>query len=141
MKSCNKLCLILENIKGDEAKYKVLLVLSKNSSIILVKSYFCLFEFGDFWLVELALSSQKASKIIVSQKIKKFLAKKLMESNKSISQNHIWPNSIFHSGPENLKKSRPKNSWNQINQFHQKKSIFLQFQKWPKINSWTREKF
>ena len=25
----------------------------------------------------------------------------------------------LHSGPENLKKSSPKNSWNQINQFHE----------------------
>ena len=27
---------------------------------------------------------------------------------------------IHHSEPENLKKSRPKNSWIQINQFHEK---------------------
>ena len=48
------------------------------------------------------------------------------------------------SGPENLKKSRPKNSWNQINQFHEifwTKIHFLQFQKWPRINFWTRKKF
>ena len=44
----------------------------------------------------------------------------------------------LHSGPENLKKSSPKKSSNQINQFHEKifltKIHFLQFQKWPKIN-------
>ena len=48
-------------------------------------------------------------------------------------------------GPENLEKTiLPKNSWNQINQFHEfflTKFHFLQFQKWPKINFWTREKF
>ena len=42
----------------------------------------------------------------------------------------IW-NVILHSGPENLKKSRQKNSWNQINQFHEiifwPKSIFCNF--------------
>ena len=39
-----------------------------------------------------------------------------------------------------------KNSWNQINQFHEKKffwpnSIFCHFKKWPKINFWTGKKF
>ena len=38
----------------------------------------------------------------------------------------------IHNGTENLKKSKPKNSWNQINQFHEKKffcpkSIFCNF--------------
>ena len=31
---------------------------------------------------------------------------------------------VLHSGPENLKKSRQKNSWNQINQFHERIHIF-----------------
>ena len=44
---------------------------------------------------------------------------------------------LTHSGPENLKKSRPKNSWKQINQFH-KKIFFAIFElgeslKLPKI--------
>ena len=46
--------------------------------------------------------------------------------------------------PENSKKSRQKNSWNQINQFHDilfAKFHFLQFQKWPKINFWTEKNF
>ena len=39
---------------------------------------------------------------------------------------------LAHSGPENLKKVQAKNSWNQINQFHEKKfflpnSIFCNF--------------
>ena len=32
---------------------------------------------------------------------------------------YFWVVPHTHSGPENLKKSRPKNSWNQINQFHE----------------------
>ena len=32
---------------------------------------------------------------------------------------------VIHSGQENLKKSRPKNSWNQINQFHDFFLIFF----------------
>ena len=36
-------------------------------------------------------------------------------------------------------QAKKKNSWNQINQFHEKlmKFHFLQFLKWPKINFWT----
>ena len=30
---------------------------------------------------------------------------------------HTTHNALWHSGPENLKKSRQKNSWHQINQF------------------------
>ena len=55
------------------------------------------------------------------------------------------------SGPENFKKSRPKNSWNQINRFHKKifftkfhlfiYLFFLQFQIWPKIIFWTGKMF
>ena len=50
-----------------------------------------------------------------------------------------------HSGPENLKKSRPNKfvkwnksiSWNFVlTKFH-----FLPFQNWPKINFWTGKKF
>ena len=53
---------------------------------------------------------------------------------------------VYHSGPENLKKTRPKNSWNQIRKsiwrnFILTKFHFLQFQKWPKINFWTRKMF
>ena len=44
-----------------------------------------------------------------------------------------------------LKKIQAKNSWNQINQFHEKKFFdqipFLQFKKWPKINFSTGKKF
>ena len=52
---------------------------------------------------------------------------------------------MWHSGPENLKKSRPKKfvksnrsiSWIIfLTKFH-----FLQFQKWPKINFWTEKMF
>ena len=41
----------------------------------------------------------------------------------------------LHSGPENLKKPRQKNSCNQINQFHEiffDQIAFFPFQKWPK---------
>ena len=49
-----------------------------------------------------------------------------------------------HSGPENLKKPGQKNSWNQINQFHEfflTKFHFLQLQNWPNINYWPGKKF
>ena len=42
--------------------------------------------------------------------------KKITHFYQDLSQFHVP-----HSGPENLKKSSPKNSWNQINQFHGKK--------------------
>ena len=47
---------------------------------------------------------------------------------------------------QKIKKSPGQKSlWNQINQFHEiifwPNSIFLQFQKWPKIDFWTRKKF
>ena len=56
---------------------------------------------------------------------------------------YFWCFVSPHSGPEYLKKSRPKKlvksnksiSWHFIlAKFH-----FLKFQKWPKINFWTRE--
>ena len=37
----------------------------------------------------------------------------VMESSEDGNRNH--------SGPENLKKSRPKNSWNEITQLHEKR--------------------
>ena len=55
--------------------------------------------------------------------------------------------SSLHRGGLKIKKfqAKKKNSWSQINQFHEKKSLanfhFLQFQKWPKINFWTWKKF
>ena len=53
---------------------------------------------------------------------------------------------IYHSGPGNFKKYRPKKdvksneSISRKNIFD-KKIRFLQFQKWPKINVWTGKKF
>ena len=51
---------------------------------------------------------------------------------------------MIHSGPENLKKSRPKKlvKSNKINftKIFLTKFHFLPFLKWPKINFWTGEK-
>ena len=67
-----------------------------------------------------------------------------MVSRKKYLVSNSW-SLRMHSGPENLKKSTPKNSWNQINQFHEKivwpNFIFCNFQKWPKINFGTGKKF
>ena len=52
---------------------------------------------------------------------------------------------LVHSGPEYLKMSRPKKlvkSHKLISRiFFLPNSIFLPFQKWPKINFWTGKKF
>ena len=63
--------------------------------------------------------------------------KKFRETADNIWQLLWWTSSSIrwivcvHSGTENLKKSRPKNSWNQINQFHEEffwpNSIFGDF--------------
>ena len=57
------------------------------------------------------------------------------------SKTKVW---WSHSGLEKLKKSRQKNLWNQINQFHKnffdQIPFFYLFQKWLKICFWTREK-
>ena len=64
---------------------------------------------------------------------------------------HIYKNFVKfectkgHSGPDNLKKSRPKKfvkSNKSISRiFFWSNSIFLQFQKWAKTNFWTGKKF
>ena len=50
-----------------------------------------------------------------------------------------------HSGPENLKKSRPKKLVKSHKSISRKNFLakfhFFQFQKWPKINFWTGKKF
>ena len=74
-----------------------------------------------------------------------------MISNAVHSNFYFSETNNYTNGPENLKNSRQKNSWNQINQkffsrncifqlFPSSKFHFLQFQKWPKINFWTGEK-
>ena len=45
------------------------------------------------------------------------------KSSNSFHTFHVRPPQ--HSGPENLKKSKPKNSWNQINQFFSREIAFL----------------
>ena len=54
---------------------------------------------------------------------------------------HEWK----HSGPEYLKKSKPKklvkSNKSISQQFFLTKFHFLQFQKWPKNNFWTGKKF
>ena len=52
----------------------------------------------------------------------------------------------MHNRPENKKKSRPKKLMKSNNSISPKKIfltkfLFLQFQKWPKINFWTGKKF
>ena len=53
----------------------------------------------------------------------------------NMGRGDIWS---IHSGPENLKKSRPKILVKSNNSISRKKFLtkfhFLQFQKWPKIN-------
>ena len=58
------------------------------------------------------------------------------------SQKSVWTHSNIyaHSRPENLKNSRPKKLV-KSNKSISRKKFFLQFQKWPKINFCTREKF
>ena len=68
---------------------------------------------------------------------------------KTYERNNIFKNYVgftsfgIHSGPENLKKSRPKKlfKWNKSisRNFFLAKIHFLPFQKWPKINFWTGE--
>ena len=67
------------------------------------------------------------------------------------SEKQLWPKKLhnyewillqttfllFHSGPENLKKSSPKNPWNQINQiFFSWNCISCQFKKISQFKNW-----
>ena len=58
---------------------------------------------------------------------------------KNSAKNNVCMIAVHHSGQENLEKSRQKNSWNQINQFHEKKFFTIskmakdQFLNWEKV--------
>ena len=69
---------------------------------------------------------QQEKMILLEQKCpKKLLCKFLVQKGNNI-----------HSGPENLKKSRQKNSWNQINHFFSWNCISGSFKLFPSSKNW-----